>query len=506
MKKFDYSIHPETGIHRSPLWRIAGYSLNDAATILYLLMMSYTSYYLIGFVGVATMLASNLMAIMRVWDGVTDPLIGFIVDKTNGRFGKNRPFMIIGNLILCATSFIMYFVTPSLPGWMKLPFFILISLLYYIGYTCQCIVTKSALPCVTNDPKQRPRYGMFLSVFNNAFGLGTLIYISNVLVPKYGSMYELGLFHDIWVFVAITSGVLTLIAVFSIAPKDKPEYYGTGKPQKLKLKDYWDVLKHNRALQLLVLSASTDKLGASTKTSAVSVVMYGILVGNYTLSGGFNLYVIVAGALFAVVGMGIFAPRVGLKKAMQVGSWGGIIFNVFLVLLWLLGDPKTLNLPGYVNGYGQAFNGISFFTGALLTLTIGGTLFQTLASNTVYPMTADCADYETYRSGHYVPGMIGTIFSFVDKMVSSFAPVLGGLLFAMIGFSEVLPDISTPETAALKFVGIFLSYGMIVVGYICNLIAMKFYPLTKEKMAEIQGEIIQIKHTYAEKCAQLENA
>ena len=47
-------------------------------------------------------------------------------------------------------------------------------------------------------------------------------------------------------------------------------------------------------------------------------------------------------------------------------------------------------------------------------------------------MTADCADYEVYRTGKYVPGMMGTLFSLVDKLISSFAPLLTGVAFAAI--------------------------------------------------------------------------
>ncbi|MDR1641363.1 MAG: MFS transporter [Clostridiales bacterium] len=155
MKKFDYSIDPATGIHRCTNWGLAGYSLNDAATILYMVLMSYMSYFMVGFVGVAALFVSSFAAMMRLWDGVTDPIVGMLVDRTNNRFGKNRPFIVIGNLILCGTTFIMLYVTPLLPNWAKLPFFIVITLVYYIGYTCQCIITKSALTCMTNDPKQR---------------------------------------------------------------------------------------------------------------------------------------------------------------------------------------------------------------------------------------------------------------------------------------------------------------------------------------------------------------
>ena len=86
-----------------------------------------------------------------------------------------------------------------------------------------------------------------------------------------------------------------------------------------------------------------------------------------------------------------------------------------------------------------------------------------------------------------------TLFSFVDKMVSSLAPFIASLMFAAIGFKEEMPDVGTPLTPQLKFVGIFLSFGLILIGSIVNLIAMKFYPLNKEKMEAIQDEIAAIK-------------
>lgn len=171
---------------------------------------------------------------------------------------------------------------------------------------------------------------------------------------------------------------------------------------------------------------------------------------------------------------------------MLIGSIGGIICNVLLAALWLFGDPTTMN--GANGGLNWCF-----FTIAYVLLTIAFTGFQGVSGNIVIPMTADCADYEVYRTGKYVPGMMGTLFSFVDKLISSFAPMIAGVMYAAIGFKDALPDVGTPYSDPLKYVTIFLAYGMIILGLICNLIALKFYPLTKEKMAEIQVEIAAIK-------------
>ena len=106
--------YEHNGIHRVPLWRIACFALNNTATNLYMMMMGYATYYLMGWVGVGMMLASSLSMIMRIWDGVTDPFVGFMVDKTNGKFGKFRPFMVIGNLIMAASVLALYCLTPQI--------------------------------------------------------------------------------------------------------------------------------------------------------------------------------------------------------------------------------------------------------------------------------------------------------------------------------------------------------------------------------------------------------
>ena len=110
-------------IHRAKTWEIAFYALNNTSTNLYMMAFMYVSYFLTGIVGVGVVLAGTITTVMRMWDGVTDPFIGYIVDKTNTKFGKNRPFILIGNLILLVTSFLIYWVTPEIPKVMRFPFY-----------------------------------------------------------------------------------------------------------------------------------------------------------------------------------------------------------------------------------------------------------------------------------------------------------------------------------------------------------------------------------------------
>ena len=485
--KFYDKDYEHNGIHRVPLWRIAGYALNNTATNVYLMMMNYATFYLMGWVGVGMMVASSLTMMMRIWDGVTDPFVGFMVDKTNGKFGKNRPFIVIGQIILCVTSYIAFHVTHKLPQGVRFPFYVVVLMVYYLGYTCQCVVTKSAQSCVTNDPKQRPMFASFDGVFN------TLLFaILGIIIPRIANSYNdvggyasLEFFDTLWKMTAVMSAIFTIIAVISIAPKDRSEFFGTGKPVKVGLKDYWDTLKNNRAIQMLVLSASTDKLGSSAKSSAVMVAMFACIAGSNLLQSNVTGLVTIPSTIVCFLFISFFATRLGQRKAMLIGSVGGLITNGILAALWLFGDPTTMTS----NPETGALNW-GYFLIIYLVFTIVTAGFQGISGNIVIPMTAD---YEVYRTGKYVPGLMGTLFSFVDKLVSSFAPMVAGIMFSMCGFTDHNPVMGDPVTPGLRGGVVFCAYGMIMIGLVCNLIAMKFYPLTKEKMEEIQDEVAQIK-------------
>ena len=82
---------------RAHIWQIGFFSLNTCATNLYLAMMAYVSYYANGIAGISVVMISLLLTVMRVFNGITDPIVGYIIDKTHGRFGKFRPFMVFSS-------------------------------------------------------------------------------------------------------------------------------------------------------------------------------------------------------------------------------------------------------------------------------------------------------------------------------------------------------------------------------------------------------------------------
>lgn len=468
--------------HRAKWWQLALFPLNNTATNLYMTLMGYISYYLVGFAGIGVVVAGTIMTAMRIWDGVTDPIIGFVLDKTDGKFGKNRPFMVLGNITLAIMAIIIFKTTHLVPKQFSLIYFIFVYAIYIVGYTLQCVVTKSAQSCLTNDPSQRPIFALFDGVYNTVLFSVMGYVVMNVWYKQYNG-FTLELFNTFLTFTVVTSAIFTVLAVIAIWGKDRTEYFGTGVPVKVTFKDYWEVLKHNRAIQMLVVAASSDKLaGTIAQNSIVTVMLYGVVCGDVGIGGQLGMIMMVPNMLIMFFGVGYIARKLGQRKAMVYGSLFGLIFNVALIALFIFGDPTTLSLTN-----------ISLFTVLFLSFTILGKGAAGVAGSIVIPMTADCADYETYRSGKYVPGLMGTLFSFVDKVISSLGTTIVSLSIAAIGFTAAQPTAETPYTTSILVVSLALMFGLTIFGLVCNLIAMKFYPLTKEKMEEIQDAIAEIK-------------
>ena len=103
------------------------------------------------------------------------------------------------------------------------------------------------------------------------------------------------------------------------------------------------------------------------------------------------------------------------------------------------------------------------------------------------PMVADCSDYETYRSGKYIPGIMGTLFSLVDKLVSSLAQTLVALIFLWCAGLSELPTDATPYSTGIKVAIIIMFCVIPMLAWAATLWAMKGYSLTGEKMKEIQA-------------------
>jgi len=464
---------------RSSPWQTVAYPLGSAAGNLFMFLMMFVSYFAAGPIGLGTVIASLVITGSRVFDAITDPIVALVIDKTKGKYGKVRPFVVLAWLLMALSTGLLFFTANLVPEGFRLVYFVLLYMVYIAGYTFHGVAYNVGYALLTNDPKQRPVIGGIQMVFTLIIMTGFGMYQSMVLVPKYGGFNNPELFHEFAILAIIASAILYSFQILAVWKVDRIDKLGlVDSKTKITFKDYWPILKENRPLQMFVIAGATDKLSLQIAgNSIVTVMLFGIIIGDYQLSAilqGINLL-----PTILIILLGTFiGGKLGTKKGYIISLWGCIISHIMLFLLLWLGDPTEIRLQN-----------MGFMTIAFLILAIGTQSIGRMSNALFFPMIPDIIDYETHRSGRFVPGIISAIYGLVDKTISSLAQTFVGLVLAFIGFKTAFPDVDTPYSDSIFWVTMFLAYGTLIIGWVASLIAMKYYKLDKDYMEKIQEEL-----------------
>ena len=313
----------KTNVNRAKLYQLVLFPMNNGATnVYYILTMNFIAYYANGVLGLFLMFATTMVTVMRLFDAVTDPMIGALIDRTNTKFGKFRPYMVLGNVIMIVSSILLYFGTRVIPGdmsWLKYVCFVLFYALYVIGYTFQTACTRSGQTCLTNDPNQRPLFTVFNTVAS-LIGMGLVQFLAPIISEKLGGYNSAAFFNVMIPLAVLVSAVLTVLAVIGIWEEDRQEYFGVGGTQeKVELKEYVAILKANKELQRLMVAGAGCKLAFSIATNmTVLCMLYGAMMGNYS-----RLYLpmMIVGYIFSVPFFLLCARHKNMDRRLR---WYGI--------------------------------------------------------------------------------------------------------------------------------------------------------------------------------------
>lgn len=477
-------------LNRAKKYQLVLFPFNNGATnVYYILTSSYIAYYG-GVLGLLVVFASTMVTVMRLFDAVTDPIIGAMIDRTNGKYGKFRPFMILGNIVMAVSSIFLYFGTQFVPSsmmWLRYTLYVVFYAIYVIGYTFQTSVTRSGQTVLTNDPKQRPLFTVF-NLVASMIGMGIIQFLAPIMRSKVGDYTTQNFFNALIPLAIVISFLMTLLALAGIWEKDRPEYFGLGgnSAQNMKLREYMDIVKNNHPLQRLIVAGAGCKLALAIATNtAVLCMLYGGMMNGYN---SLYLPMMIMGYVFSVPFFVLTvrtSQKLGQRASLMRYVSIALIMYCFVLVLLLLWKPDNpaFNLSLIKDGHFS----INIYT-ILFVLTFGigyGAYYAT--ADMPIPMVADCSDYETYRTGNFVPGIIGTLFSLVDKLVSSLSSTVVGIAAAMIGFTKALPGGDDPFRPGMNYVVIVLFCVIPMLAWIATLWAMRGYTLTGARMKEIQA-------------------
>ncbi len=479
-KKLSQSEIDGVQYRRVPTWCIAIAEMQGGAAMAFYSLVGLMSYVASEGYGIALAVAGVILTATRWFDGLIDPFLAVWIDKLHTRFGKLRILMLLG-LTIRSIAMLMLFVWFS--G--RTDNVVLFIVLYMVNIVGNSIfdIAGNMLPAVmTNDPRQRPTVQVWATIYNYIFPTVLAIVSVMIILPMFGNQYTREMLSLTCIINVTVAWVLTLIACIGLTPVDKPENFMgiTAGGDDVSLKDMGKFLAHNRPFQMYVIAAVSDKLAQQVNSQTiVSTLLFGILIGNIQFGTLLSTFSMLPSIVFAIFGAR-YCGKHGSREATVTWTWVCTIVAVISVVFCAAIDMRC------------------FSTNIVMTVVfVVLLLFMNCAKMCVTTangsMRADIVDFELDRSGKYIPGIVTATYNFIDQLVSSLGVTIATLCVAAIGYVNTVPQPTDAATPAIKFMALFLYFGMPLLGWICTLIAMRFYKLTKQELVGVQKRIAEKK-------------
>ncbi len=497
MKKEKLSQSEIDGVQyrRAKLWQIILYATNALCGMtVYSLMNTYANYIAgLGF-AISAVAAGAIITGSRVFDALTDPLLALVYDKLETKWGKLR-ILLVGGFTLEAIALLLMYdgaAKAQLSGAAGLIVFCLLYIVYIIGYTAQNMTAQTLPAIMSNDPKQRPTIGVWVTAFNYLVPVVLSIVTNTIMLPRFGGTINLEFMSAVAKLFMLLGFIGVILVSIGVSEFDKPEYYrGAAKHEPLKIKDMVEVLAHNKPLQSYIAAQSSDKIAQITASQGVITTMLsGILIGNMGMATILSVVSMLPSIVFAIFGAR-YAGKHGSKKAIVTWSEACVILSLVALAFFVI-----VNYSG-IGTTSIAHFGLTMILYVVITLALNGTkMCVTTASNS---FMADVIDYELDRSGRYVPAVMTGTYSLIDKLISSFGALIAGVAIVFAGYTGTArPQPGDPATAAVFWVTMIVMYVVPIIGWVITLIAMKNCTLDKDEMVEVQKRIAAAKEAARE--------
>ena len=429
-------------------WTSRGLSL-----ALNVILIMQLTYYCTDMLGMKATLVGTLLLASKLFDGVTDLVVGFVIDKTNTRFGKARPYEICIVFVWLLT--ILMFTTPNFGTSGKAVFiFIMYTLINSICATFLNGGDAVYLARSVRSEKNRVSVMSFNGGIIMLFSIGFSMLLPQ-LIAGIGST-KIG-----WTVIAATIGIpMAIIGMLRFAfvkevVHTEPAKTGEAE-QTVPLKTGLSCIMKNKYIWILAGMTFVVQL-AMNIGSAVSTYYFKYIMGN-----------------------------IGLATLVSMSSMiTPLVMIVFPVLTRKFGTVTILKIGAVLGVIGY---GIRIIGGTnLATLTVG----SLIGGVAVLPVTMmisiyliDTMDYGEWKTGTRVEGMLGSVNSFCSKLGSGIASALVGLIMGLAGYDGSLAVQSA--SANTSIIALF-NYVPMILMIVLLLLAIA-YKLDKE-LPQIKADL-----------------
>lgn len=399
-----------------------GYALGDAAAggITWKVMSIAFPLFFTNVFGLTVADTATLMLVARMFDVVTDPIMGFIADRTRSRWGTYRPWLIYG-AIPFGLIFALLLYTPDFDLAGKRIYAYTLYLLMMAIYTAVNVPYGSLLGVMTDDDNEKNQFSSYRMV--GAYAMGFITLLSFPYLQKMVGGTEAHQYAVLGAGLGVVAAAMTLACGLLTKERLKPV-----RADKFSLRPFADLLKNKPWIYLTLIGICTNFFNGFRYAVAGYLITY-CLNGDVTVNGLIINYTVFMtfGEVTCMIFGGLspkFTRWVSSKKrAFNISALICIVFSVAFFFV-----PMD---PAYI-----------WLMVALVILTSVGVGFY---SPLLWSMYADVADYATEKNGTSSTGLIFSSGTMAQKFGSAISGSLVAILLGIAGFISG-SDPATGET------------------------------------------------------------
>lgn len=452
--KFTRWFYPFSGIFRDACYALVGsFLLQYAITSGVLSSDSATFSKQYGIITIAMMIA-------LVWDGINDPIMGFIVEKVHFKLGKFKPWILIGAIGNTLAVILLFLVRPA-NSWVFVALMIVFYVLWDTFFTMNDIGYWAMLPSLTNDDKERATLTSRVSICA-AIG-GFLMTAAATLLPTmFGASSGKGA-AAVYAIMAVVVSILFLASqtiVFFFCQEKARDLKQEEASEKSTFVDLFKVVGKNPQVRVVVIAMFLYYLASGVLTGGIGLNYYYLSTGYGSASGGLVVTLISVFYVASMISSQALYPVLAKKMPKQkilliaialalVGAVGFFftcfpLFGGQQVSTMLSGAAPGINADMIKDGLPWAFSGLMFcnylfpfifFFGAGLVYMVILVMFQ------------DAIDYNEYEFGERKESVISAWRPLDVKLGSALLRGFQYLIFLSAGVMATVNGISNAEGA-----------------------------------------------------------